>query len=178
MQKMIEAGSKPRMATGTAGLDDVLRGGITPDRLYLVEGTPGSGKTTLALKFLLSGRAAAGRGLYITLSETIGELTGVAESHGWTLDDIEMFEMVAEDEFCSENEQSLLHPSEVELGETVRGIIELVEKTNPDRVVLDSLSELRLLAQNPLRYRRQILALKHFFARRNCTVLMLDDQHR
>ena len=176
MQKMIEAGSKPRMATGTAGLDDVLRGGITPDRLYLVEGTPGSGKTTLALKFLLSGRAAAGRGLYITLSETIGELTGVAESHGWTLDDIEMFEMVAEDEFSSENEQSLLHPSEVELGETVRGIIELVEKTNPDRVVLDSLSELRLLAQNPLRYRRQILALKHFFARRNCTVLMLDDR--
>jgi len=165
-----------RLSTGTSGLDNVLRGGITPERLYLVEGTPGAGKTTLALKFLMEGRAAGSQGLYITLSETVNELTAVARSHDWTLDNIALFEMVAEDEFSPDHEQSLLHPSEVELGETVRGIIDLVEKTNPDRVVLDSLSELRLLAQNPLRYRRQILALKHFFARRKCTVLMLDDR--
>jgi circadian clock protein KaiC len=144
--------------------------------LYLVEGTPGTGKTTLALKFLMEGRGAGDRGLYITLSETETELQAVAHSHGWTLDGIELFEMVAEEAFGSDHEQSLLHPSEVELGETVRGIIDLVERTDPARVVLDSLSELRLLAQNPLRYRRQILALKHFFARRKCTVLMLDDR--
>ena len=165
-----------RLPTGTRGLDVVLRGGLTPRRLYLVEGTPGSGKTTLALKFLMDGRTAGDKGLYITLSETVNELTAVARSHDWTLAGIELFEMVAEDEFRFDHEQSLLHPSEVELGETVRGIIELVERINPARVVLDSLSELRLLAQNPLRYRRQILALKHFFARRNCTVLMLDDR--
>ena len=165
-----------RILTGTSGLNEVLRGGLTPERLYLVEGTPGTGKTTLALKFLMEGRGAGDRGLYITLSETETELQAVAHSHGWTLDGIELFEMVAEEAFGSDHEQSLLHPSEVELGETVRGIIDLVERTDPARVVLDSLSELRLLAQNPLRYRRQILALKHFFARRKCTVLMLDDR--
>lgn len=165
-----------RFGTGTTGLDAVLRGGLTPSRLYLVEGTPGSGKTTLALKFLIEGRRVGHCGLYITLSETENELKAVAQSHDLTLDGIEIYEMVAEDEFGADLEQSLLHPSEVELGETVRGIFELVEMTNPTRVVLDSLSELRLLAQNPLRYRRQILALKHFFARRNCTVLMLDDR--
>ncbi|WP_138936201.1 ATPase domain-containing protein [Roseovarius arcticus] len=176
MKDDVRTDRQPRLTTGTRGLDDVLQGGVTPQRLYLVEGTPGSGKTTLALKFLMEGRKARDRGIYITLSETVDELTAVAQSHGWTLDGIDLFEMVAEDEFNSDNEQSLLHPSEVELGETVRGIIELVERTNPARVVLDSLSELRLLAQNPLRYRRQILALKHFFARRKCTVLMLDDR--
>ncbi|MDO5758098.1 MAG: gas vesicle protein GvpD [Rhodobacterales bacterium] len=176
MQDRARTAPQPRLSTGTRGLDDVLRGGITPQRLYLVEGTPGSGKTTLALRFLMEGRAAGEQGLYITLSETVDELTAVAASHDWTLDGIELFEMVAEDEFGFDHEQTLLHPSEVELGETVRGIIELVEKADPARVVLDSLSELRLLAQNPLRYRRQILALKHFFARRNCTVLMLDDR--
>jgi circadian clock protein KaiC len=166
----------PRVSTGTAGLDEILKGGMTSQRLYLVEGTPGSGKTTLALKFLMDGREAGEKGLYITLSETVDELTAVAHSHDWTLDGIELFEMVAEDEFEAAHEQSILHPSEVELSETIRGIFELVEQSDPARVVLDSLSELRLLAQNPLRYRRQILALKHFFARRNCTVLMLDDR--
>ncbi|MGY3437595.1 MULTISPECIES: ATPase domain-containing protein [unclassified Marinovum] len=165
-----------RILTGTDGLDAVLRGGITASRLYLVEGTPGSGKTTLAMKFLLEGQASGETGLYITLSETEAELQAVAYSHGWSLDGINLFEMVAEDEFGAANEQSLLHPSEVELGETVRGVIEKVQQVNPTRVVLDSLSELRLLAQNPLRYRRQVLALKHFFAKRNCTVLVLDDR--
>lgn len=172
------AGHDPetRFGTGTSGLDAILHGGLTPARLYLVEGTPGSGKTTLALKFLIEGKQVGQRGLYITLSETENELKAVARSHDLTLDGIDIFEMIAEDEFGADHEQSLLHPSEVELGETVRGIFDLVEKIDPTRVVLDSLSELRLLAQNPLRYRRQILALKHFFARRNCTVLMLDDR--
>ncbi|MDP4539941.1 gas vesicle protein GvpD [Qipengyuania sp. DY56-A-20] len=162
--------------TGIAGLDHILRGGLPAYRLYLVEGTPGTGKTTLALNFLLEGRKRGETGLYITLSETADELHSVAHSHGWSLDDIDLFELVAENEFSIENEQSLLHPSEVELGETVAGIIEQVERIDPARVVLDSLSELRLLSQSALRYRRQILALKHFFAKRDCTVLMLDDR--
>lgn len=163
-------------STGITGLDHILRGGLPAYRLHLVEGTPGAGKTTLALNFLLEGRKKGEPGLYITLSETADELHSVARSHDWSLDGIDLFELVAEHEFSSENEQSLLHPSEVELGETVAGIIAQVEKTNPKRVVLDSLSELRLLSQSPLRYRRQILALKHFFAKRDCTVLMLDDR--
>ncbi|EAR49854.1 hypothetical protein OG2516_14276 [Oceanicola granulosus HTCC2516] len=164
-----------RASTGTAGLDAILCGGLTPHRLYLLEGTPGSGKTTQAMKFLMAGRDAGERGLYITLSETEDELRAVARSHDWSLEGIELFEMVAADDFGSDNEQSLLHPSEVELGETVRGVMQRVETSDPARVVLDSLSELRLLAQNPLRYRRQILALKHFFTKRNCTVFVLDD---
>lgn len=167
---------KQRILTGTIGLDQILGGGLTAHRLYLVEGSPGSGKTTLGLKFLMEGRAKGDASLYITLSETEDELHAVARSHGWNLDGIELFEMVAEDEFGEKNEQTLLHASEVELGETVRGVMERVDAAGPQRVVLDSLSELRLLAQNPLRYRRQILALKHFFARRNCTVLVLDDR--
>ncbi len=165
-----------RSLTGTDGLDHILQGGLTSSRLYLVEGTPGTGKTTLALKFLLEGLNTGEAGLYVTLSETTSELTAVSQSHGWSLDELDLFELVSEDGISGDNEQSLLHPSEVELGETVRGVIAKVEETNPKRVVLDSLSELRLLSQNPLRYRRQILALKHFFANRNCTVLMLDDR--
>ncbi|TCD01894.1 circadian clock protein KaiC [Erythrobacteraceae bacterium CFH 75059] len=165
-----------RVKTGTAGLDQVLCGGLSPERVYLVEGTPGTGKTTLALRFLLQGAEEGDTGLYITLSETKDELHGVAASHGWDLGAISVLELVAEDEFGSDFEQTLLHPSEIELGETVRGIMRRVEEVNPARVVLDSLSELRLLAQNALRYRRQILALKHFFSRRNCTVVLLDDR--
>ncbi|TCD13888.1 ATPase domain-containing protein [Oricola cellulosilytica] len=176
MRENENAASEERVATGTVGLDHILRGGLSPNHLYLVEGTPGSGKTTIGLKFLLEGRAAGESGLYITLSETEQELVAGARSHGWSLDGLEIFELATEDDLTSANEQSLLHPSEVELGETVRGVIERVEASNPARVVVDSLSELRLLAQNPLRYRRQILALKHFFAKRKCTVLVLDDR--
>lgn len=165
-----------RCLTGIAGLDHILRGGLSAERLYLVEGTPGTGKTTLALSFLQEGVRLGEAGLYITLSETIEELNDVAESHGWDLSGITLQELISEAEFGSENEQSLLHPSDVELGETVREVIAQVERHNPRRIVLDSLSELRLLAQNPLRYRRQILALKHFFAERDCTVLLLDDR--
>ena len=163
-------------STGIAGLDDILGGGLTPERLYLVEGTPGTGKTTLGLGFLLAGAAKGEAGLYVTLSETAAELRAVATTHGWSLDELELFEMVPESGLEEDQEQTLLHPSEVELGETVRGIMAKVDELKPRRVVLDSLSELRLLAQNPLRYRRQILALKHYFSTRHCTVLVLDDK--
>jgi circadian clock protein KaiC len=165
-----------RVSTGIDGLDHILAGGLTPDRLYLVEGTPGTGKTTLSLQFLLAGIAAGESGLYITLSETAEELRAVAATHGWSLDALSIFELVGEDGLDPESEQSILHPSEVELGETTKGVMRKVEEMRPRRVVFDSLSELRLLAQNPLRYRRQILALKQFFSSRRCTVLMLDDR--
>jgi circadian clock protein KaiC len=165
-----------RTPIGVEGLDDILGGGVTERRLYLVEGTPGTGKTTLALQFLLEGARRDEAGLYITLSETAEELRAVAGTHGWSLDHLELFELVSEGGLDPEHEQTLLHPSEVELGETVRGVMKRVAALKPRRVVLDSLSELRLLAQNPLRYRRQILALKQFFSTCACTVLVLDDR--
>jgi circadian clock protein KaiC len=164
------------MSTGIAGLDMILGEGLMPNRLYLVEGTPGAGKTTLALQFLLEGKQAGEKGLYIALSETAEELRAGAQSHGWSLDGVSIFELAGELGLDPESEQSILHPSEMELGETIREVMAHVEAMEPSRVVFDSLSELRLLAQNPLRYRRQILALKQFFARRRCTVLMLDDR--
>ncbi|WP_404339769.1 ATPase domain-containing protein [Sphingomonas sp. MMS12-HWE2-04] len=144
--------------------------------MYLIEGTPGTGKTTLGLSFLLAGARSGEPGLYITLAETEVELRGVAETHGWSLDPITLFEMVPADGLSEDQEQTLLHPSEVELGETIRHIMAKVEELRPSRVVLDSLSELRLLAQSPVRYRRQILALKHFFSTQQCSVLFLDDK--
>ncbi|MET0209266.1 MAG: ATPase domain-containing protein [Burkholderiaceae bacterium] len=162
--------------TGIAGLDDILSGGLPSQHLYLVEGTPGAGKTTLGLQFLLQGREEGQLGLYVTLSETSEELMQVAASHGWDLGGIEIFDLVSDEGLSAEAEQSILNPSDIELGETTREIIALVERLRPQRVVFDSLSELRLLAQNPLRYRRQILALKRFFHTRGCTVLMLDDK--
>ncbi len=163
-------------STGIAGLDDILGGGLTPDRLYLVEGTPGTGKTTLGLGFLLAGAEVGQDGLYVTLAETETELRAVGRTHGWSLHPITVFEMVPPDGLGENQEQTLLHPSEVELGETVRAIMDKVDELRPARVVIDSLSELRLLAQSPIRYRRQILALKHFFSTRCCTVLVLDDK--
>lgn len=172
----ITSEKKSRAATGIAGLDDILGGGLTRHRVYLVEGTPGTGKTTLSLQFLLEGVKHGESGLYITLSETAEELRAVAETHGWSLDRLSLFELVSENDLDPASEQSILHPSEVELGETTREVIKRVDELRPSRVVFDSLSEMRLLAQNPLRYRRQILALKQFFASRDCTVLMLDDR--
>lgn len=165
-----------RASTGVTGLDDVLGGGLPVNHLYLVEGNPGAGKTTLGLQFLQQGAAEGERGLYITLSETASELNTVAASHGWSLEGIEVFELVSNEGLGPDAEQSILHPSEIELGETTRGVMEAVERKKPARVVFDSLSEMRLLAQNPLRYRRQVLALKTFFAAHGCTVLMLDDR--
>jgi circadian clock protein KaiC len=166
---------QPRARTGIRGLDDVLGGGLPRGHLYLVEGTPGAGKTTLGLQFLIEGRDHGERGIYVTLSETASELNIVAGSHGWSLEGIELFELVDKEGLSPSAEQSILYPSEVELGETTRGVMTAVERLAPTRLVFDSLSEMRLLAQDPLRYRRQILALKHFFASRECTVLMLDD---
>jgi circadian clock protein KaiC len=165
-----------RASTGVPGLDDILGGGLPTDHLYLVEGTPGSGKTTLGIQFLRQGAAQGETGLYVTLSETAEELRTVAASHGWDLDGIDLFELVTEEGLSPDAEQSILHPSEIELGETTRGVMAAVERLRPARVVFDSLSEMRLLAQDPLRYRRQILTLKHFFRTRGVTVLLLDDQ--
>ena len=171
------ASSVARISTGIAGLDAILEGGLAPNRLYLVEGAPGAGKTTLALQFLLEGRARGERGLYVTLSETAEELAAVAASHGWTLDGVDLFELAAAEAALSpEREMTLLHPWEVELGETVKLITDEAERTGAARVVFDSLSEMRLLAQDALRFRRQVLALKQFFAGRGTTVLLLDDR--
>lgn len=168
--------TSPRTSTGIPGLDDILCGGLSRNRVYLVEGSPGAGKTTLALQFLMEGARRNESGLYITLSETVEELHEIAVSHGWKLDGIALFELINDAGLDAGSEQSILHPSEVELGETTRSVIREVERISPSRVVFDSLSELRLLAQNPLRYRRQILALKNYFATRKCTVVLLDDK--
>ena len=165
-----------RLPTGLPGFDEILGGGFERDRSYLVEGKPGTGKTTLALQFLLEGVRRGERGLYITLSETRDELNAVAASHGWDLGDLQLFELVpAEANLDPGHVQTLIHPSEVELGETTRAIFDVIDAQKPTRVVFDSLSEMRLLAQNSLRYRRQILALKQFFAGRHITVMLLDD---
>src|SRR5918995_4374217 len=166
-----------RSSTGVPGLDEVLHGGLIRKRFYLVDGDPGAGKTTLALQYLLAGARAGESCLYVTLSETREELLAGAESHGWSLDGIEIVELIAEDrDLTSGDELTMYHPSEVELTETTRRVLEAVERAKPARMVFDSLSELRLLAQSSLRYRRQILALKQFFMGRSCTVLLLDDR--
>jgi circadian clock protein KaiC len=164
------------VSSGSAALDAILAGGYAANRVHLIEGQPGSGKTTLALQFLLEGRKKDETCLYITLSESRQELLHVAHTHGWTLDGIEIYELVPPElSLDPEREQSIVYASDLELGETVRLVMDEVERVAPARVVFDSLSEIRLLAQGPLRYRRQVLALKHFFAQHHCTVLFLDD---
>ena len=152
--------------SGISGLDDILSGGFSRGHVFLLEGAPGTGKTTVALQFLLEGARAGEKCLYITLSETERELREGAASHGWKLEDsIEVFELLPPESLLdTEQQQSLLYSSDLELGEVTRQVLDAVERSRPDRVVLDSLSEIRLLAQGSLRYRRQILALKHFFA--------------
>lgn len=166
-----------RLSTGVAGLDDILGGGLPPDRLYLIQGDPGTGKTTLALQFLLEGVKRGERVLFITLSETQDELAAVARSHGWSLDGINVFELSAAQQNRSAEQNTLFHPSEVELNEVTQVLLDEVERLAPSRVVLDSLSELRLLAQNALRFRRQILALKQHFVGKRSTVMLLDDHN-
>ena len=164
------------ITTGIAEFDDILGGGLIANRVYLIQGTPGCGKTTLSLQFLLEGVRLGEKVLYVTLSESKAELVDSAAAHGWSLDGIEITELIAhEDELNSENQYTMFHPSEVELSETTRLIIEQIERIKPQRVVIDSMSEIKLLAQSSLRYRRQVLALKSFFVGRTCTTLFLDD---
>lgn len=170
-QRTLEIDNAP---TGVVGLDDILSGGFSRGALFLIEGKPGTGKTTLALRFLIEGDKAGEPTLYITLSETKDELLAGAASHGWDVGNIEVFELQQAD-LEPKNQQSLLYSADLELGETVKLILDAVEGVKPSRVVLDSLSEIRLLAQSSLRYRRQLLALKHHFAKRRTTVVVLDD---
>lgn len=168
------AGDDARM--GIVGLDDILMGGLERRRVYLLEGSPGTGKTTAAMSFLREGAKLGEKTLYITLSETEAELRATADSHGWDLSGVEIFELIPPESLLDEQQQqSLLYSSDLELGETTRMIFEAVERLKPERVVIDSLSEVRLLAQSSLRYRRQVLALKHYFSKHGATVLLLDD---
>ncbi|WP_447980670.1 ATPase domain-containing protein [Candidatus Nitrospira bockiana] len=165
-----------RCATGIQGLDDVLGGGLPRHRVYLIEGDPGVGKTTLAMQFLLEGVRNQEKALYIALSENREELGEMARAHGWSLDGIEIVELsTVEEQLEAESQNTLFHPSEVELHETTTVMLKEIERVKPARVVFDSLAEMRLLTQSPLRYRRQMLALKQFFAGRKCTVILLDD---
>ena len=169
-------GETPTSSTGIAGLDEIMCGGFTPYRLYLIEGVPGSGKTTLAMQYLLEGARNGESVLYVTLSETEEELRAMAKSHGYSLEGVTIRELVPPEESLQPAEQyTMFHPAEVELSETTRTILADVERLKPTRLIFDSLSELRLLAGDPLRYRRQLLALKQFFRGRRCTVLLLDD---
>jgi circadian clock protein KaiC len=172
-----KAQPSPKARTGVAGLDDILVGGLSPGHVYLLEGSPGTGKTTIALQFLLEGAKIGEAGLYITMSETEQELREGAASHGWTIgDDVEVFELVPPENLLDdEHQQSLLYSSDLELGETTKAVFEAIDRAQPVRIVIDTLTEIRLLAQSSLRYRRQILAMKHYFARQGATVLMLDD---
>lgn len=174
---MATSDTAPLLQTGIVGLDDILGGGFMPNRLYLVEGDPGAGKTTLGLQVLLASQARGESCIYVTLSETKEELDAVAVSHGWTLADVVTVELgPTEENLTWDSENTMFHPSEVELSEVTRKVLREVERLEPRLVVFDSLSEMRLMAQNPLRYRRQILALKQFFSGRHCTVLLLDDR--
>jgi circadian clock protein KaiC len=163
--------------TGVKGLDDVLGGGLARNHLYLIEGNPGTGKTTIAMQFLMEGVRCGQTCLYITLSESKAELLEIADSHGWSLDEINLFEFVADEtQLQAETQYTVFSPSEIELANTTSAVLAEVERLQPARVVFDSLSEMRLLARDSLRYRRQILGLKHYFSGRKCTVLLLDDR--
>lgn len=162
--------------SGVPGLDDILIGGYPTGRTYLIEGYPGSGKTTLAMQFLMAGRDNGESCLYMTLSETKEELTQVAQSHGWNLDGIEIFELPSDGNLATATQSTFFHTSEVELSQTNKAMLEIVERIKPSRVVLDSLSELKLLTLDSVKFRRQVMALKHFFSSRGITVMLLDDR--
>jgi circadian clock protein KaiC len=167
----------PQTSTGITGLNNILHGGLPKDRIYLVEGDPGTGKTTLAMQFALEGVRNGGKSLYLTLSETKGELIAMAQSHGWSLEGLEIFELIpVEANLTTDSQYTFFHSEEIELGETVRSMLDRVSQVQPTHLVIDSLAELRLLAQDPQRYRRQVLALKHYFAGKSTTALLLDDR--
>jgi circadian clock protein KaiC len=166
----------PHLPTGISGLDNILFGGFPKGHMYLIEGKSGTGKTTSGLQFVIEGQRAGEICLYVTLSESRAELEAAAQSHGWSLDGIEIAEFVPEEASLTEEERyTVFHAGEVELASTIKKLLAEIERLEPERLVIDSLAEFRLLAQDPIRYRRQLLALKHFFAGRNTTVLMIDD---
>ncbi len=166
-----------RDSSGVGGLDEILHGGFPQSHFFLIEGEPGTGKTTLGLQFLMEGARQGGRTLYITMSESEDELRKIARSHGWSLEGVTLYQYAPQGANLSPEEQySVFHPSDVEFQDTTREILTEIKRINPARVVLDSLSEIRLLARDPLRYRRQVLALKQYFSKRQCTVLLLDDR--
>jgi circadian clock protein KaiC len=166
-----------RVSTGSSGLDNILNGGLPKGRIYLVEGDPGAGKTTLALQFVREGASKGERALYITLSESAADLNHAAASHGIPLDNVEIVELLPdEDDLLPEQQYTVFHPAEVELNDRMQRIVKEVERVRPERLVIDALSELRMLAKDPLRYRRQILSMKDFMADQKCTVLLLDDR--
>lgn len=174
---MIEKKKNARTTTGVVGLDDILHGGLPHGQMYLLEGEPGTGKTTIALQFILEGARLGERTLYVTLSESKDELVAAADSHGWSLDDVAVVEFVPEEAALNgEDSYTVFHPNEVELESTIKKLIEEIERVDAKRVVLDSLSELRLLAAEPVKYRRQLLALKRYFSGRGVTTLLLDDR--
>jgi circadian clock protein KaiC len=174
--KQKRAAAHDRVRFGVSGLDEVLLGGLPSNHIYLIDGDPGTGKTTVALQFLMEGRDRGERGMYVTLSETADELRGTAASHGWKLSGVDIFELAEASAGTAAGDYTLFHPSEVELQETMDTVLKAIADINPQRVVIDSLSEMRLLARDPLRFRRQILALKQFFRGRQATVILLDDR--
>ncbi len=170
-----ETGRQRRISTGVPGLDTILRGGLPAGRTYLIEGEPGTGKTTLGIQFLLEGARQGERGVYVALSESREELEDISASHGWDLSQIDLVEIQSsEASLQADSQYTFFHPSEVELSDTTRIILDAVERVQPTRVVFDSLSEMRLLARDSLRYRRQLLSLKQYFTEAGCTVLLLD----
>jgi circadian clock protein KaiC len=173
----LDVRTDPRVSTGCSGLDHILNGGFPHGRLYLIEGDPGAGKTTLALQFMREGVRKGERALYITLSESRADLAHAAQSHGQTMDNIEVVELLpSEGDLLPEQQYTVFHPAEVELNDRMQRIVKEIQRVRPERLVIDALSELRMLAKDPLRYRRQILSLKDFMSDQKCTVLLLDDR--
>lgn len=173
-KKSPSTSTSERASTGIRGLDEIMNGGFPRNHFYLLDGEPGAGKTTVALQFLMEGVRNGEKGLYVTLSESRDELHGIAASHGWSLDGIEIFELPTEN--ASGETYTVFHPAEIELQQTVDLVYQHVDELQPSRITFDSLSEMRLLARDPLRFRRQILGLKQYFATRDCTVILLDDK--
>jgi circadian clock protein KaiC len=161
--------------TGIDGLDEIMRGGFPRGHVFLVEGVPGAGKTTLALQFVIDGARRGERTLYVTLSETCRDLQNAAASHGWNLEGIDFLEILLSGDLGTEPESLMYHPSEIELGETLKRMREAIERLKPGRVIVDSLTEIRLQAQNSLRYRREVLSLRQYLRECGCTALLLDE---